>query len=297
MAQRIETTPRPLPVTSRRALLSPGALDRSRLPLTYVVLILFSVIILFPFLWLILASLKDMNQYMAIPLQWLPNPAHWDNYSAIFTVYNFGRYAFNSVWLALYSVVVATLSSAVVAYGFARLKFRGRNLLFGLVLATMLLPAQALTISLFILFKDLGWYGTFLPIIVPKLFGSAFDIFLMRQFFLGLPREIDEAARLDGCGNWRIFWRMILPQATPILIVVAIFEFLNSWKDTWGPLVYLTDDANRTLPLGLLNFTTPFGPDYPKLMAATAVALVVPVILYAFGQRYIDRGVVIADLK
>jgi len=297
MAQQIQAAPPSRPGATRSPLLQGGALRRSGLPLTYLVLTLFSVMLLFPFLWLLLASLKDQNQYLAIPQVWLPNPAHWDNYSAIFTVYNFGRYAFNSVWLALYSVVAATLSSAIVAYGFARLRFRGRNLLFGLVLATMLLPAQALTISLFIVFKDLGWYGTFLPIVVPKLFGSAFDIFLMRQFFLGLPGEIDEAARLDGCGNWRIFWRIILPQATPILIVVAIFEFLNSWKDTWGPLVYLTDDANRTLPLGLLNFTTPFGPDYPKLMAATAVALIVPVILYAFGQRYIDRGVVIADLK
>ncbi len=297
MAQQIQAAPQSRPAATRSPLLQGGALRRSGLPLTYLVLILFSVMLLFPFLWLLLASLKDQNQYLAIPQVWLANPTHWDNYSAIFTVYNFGRYAFNSVWLALYSVVAATLSSAIVAYGFARLRFRGRNVLFGLVLATMLLPAQALTISLFIVFKDLGWYGTFLPIIAPKLFGSAFDIFLMRQFFLGLPGEIDEAARLDGCGNWRIFWRIILPQATPILIVVAIFEFLNSWKDTWGPLVYLTDDANRTLPLGLLNFTTPFGPDYPKLMAATVVALIVPVILYAFGQRYIDRGVVIADLK
>ena len=297
MAQRIETTPRPTAVAPRPALLRRNLRGRSGLPLTYLALILFSLMLLAPFAWLILASFKDQNQYLTIPMQWLPNPAHWDNYTAIFTVYNFGRYAFNSVWLALYSVVVATLSSAVVAYGFARLKFRGRNLWFGVVLATMLLPGQALTISLFIVFRDLGWYGTFLPIIVPKLFGSAFDIFLLRQFFLGLSKEIDEAARLDGCGNWRIFWRIVLPQATPVLIVVAIFEFLNSWRDTWGPLVYLSDDVNRTLPLGLLYFTTPFGPDYPKLMAATVVALIVPVALYALGQRYIDRGVVIADLK
>jgi len=297
MAQRIDVTPQPVTVRPRPTLLKGGVVNRVGLPLTYIILILFGVMLMAPFVWLILASLKDQSQYLAIPMQWLPNPAHWDNYLSIFTMYDFGRYAFNSVWLALYSVVAATLSSAVVAYGFARLKFRGRNLLFGLVLATMLLPTQALTISLFIVFRDLGWYGTFLPIIVPKLFGSAFDIFLLRQFFLGLPREIDEAARLDGCGNWRIFWRMILPQATPVLIVVAIFEFLNSWRDTWGPLVYLSDNANRTLPVGLLYFTTPFGPDYPKLMAATVVALIVPVILYAFGQRYIDRGVVIADLK
>lgn len=296
MAQGAETIPPPSTMPAL-VLSRPRRSVRAGLPLTYLVLILFSLTLLFPFVWLVLASIKDMNQYLAIPQVWIATPAHWANYLSIFSDYGFAHYALNSIWLAVYSVVVVTLSSAIVAYGFARLHFFGRGLLFGVVLATMLLPGQALTISLFILFKNLGWYGTFLPIVVPRLFGSAFDIFLLRQFFLGLPREIDEAARIDSCGNWGIFWRMVLPQATPVLIVVAIFEFLNSWRDTWGPLVYLTDDSQRTLPLGLLYFTTPFGPDYPKLMAATVVALIVPIVLYALGQRYIDRGVVIADLK
>jgi ABC-type glycerol-3-phosphate transport system permease component len=163
----------------------------------------------------------------------------------------------------------------------------------------MLIPGQALTISLYIEFKDLGWVGTFAPILVPQLFGSAFDIFLLRQFFLGLPREIDESANIDGCGNWAVFWRMILPQAVPALIVVGIFEFLNSWRDAWGPLIYLTDQSMRTVPLGLYYFTTPdFVPNYPLLMAATVIAMLVPLAIYAVGNRYIDRGVVLqADLK
>lgn len=189
------------------------------------------------------------------------------------------------------------ISSSLVAYGFARFRFPGRNVLFVLVLATMMLPQQVLTISLFTIFKDLGWLNTFLPIMVPKLFGSAFDIFLLRQFFLGLSREIDEAARIDGCGTFSILWRMILPQSRPVLIVVAVFTFLHSWKDAWGPLIYLNTDDTRTLPLGLLYFTTPYGPAYPQLMAATVIALVIPVLLYVIGQRYIDSGVAIAEIK
>jgi ABC-type glycerol-3-phosphate transport system permease component len=194
-------------------------------------------------------------------------------------------------------MVATTLSSAIVAYGFARFRFPGRTPLFIVVLATMMIPAQMYTIPLYIIFRDLGWIDTFLPIMVPQLFGSAFSIFLFRQFFMGLPSELDEAARVDGCSSFRIFWNIILPQSRPVIIVVAIFAFLNSWQDTLGPLIYLSSDANRTVPLGLLAFSNPYKPVDPQLMAATLVALVVPVVLYALGQRYIDSGVAIAEVK
>ena len=206
-------------------------------------------------------------------------------------------YIVNSVWLAGYSVVATTFVSALVGYGFARFRFPGRTALFIVLLATMMIPAQVMTIALYTTFRNFGWIDTFLPIMVPKLFGDAFSIFLFRQFFMGLSHEIDEAARIDGCGAFGLFWRIVLPQSRPVVIVVAVFAFLASWRDAWGPLIYLSSDENRTVPLGLLFFTNPFKSVDPQLMAATLIALVVPVILYAVGQRYIDSGVAIAEVK
>jgi len=271
--------------------------QRMSLLWTYVVLIIMSTVVLAPFLWLITSSLKSEFQYYAIPIQWIPQPFTWSNYVEVFTQYNFFHYIFNSVWLAVYSVIAVTFVSAFVAYGFARFRFPGRTAMFILLLGTMMIPGQVLIISLYTIFRNFGWIDTFLPIIVPKLFGDAFSIFLLRQFFMGLPRELDEAARIDGCSNFRIFWNIILPQAKPVLIVVAVFAFLNSWSDAWGPLIYLSSDSNRTVPLGLLAFTNPYKAVDPQLMAATLIALVVPVVLYAFGQRYIDSGVAIAEAK
>ncbi len=265
--------------------------------LTYVVLIVFSIIILFPFVWLVTSSLKSEFQYYAIPIQWIPSPVMWSNYVDVFATYNFFHYIFNSLWLGAYSVIAGTFVSALVAYGFARFRFPGRTVWFVVLLATMMIPSQILIISLYTVFRNLGWIDTFLPLMVPKLFGDAFSIFLFRQFFMNLPRELDDAARVDGCGSFRIFWSIILPQAKPVLIVVAIFVFLNSWRDAWSPLIYLSSDSNRTVPLGLLAFTNPLKSVDPQLMAATLIALVVPVILYSIGQRYIDSGVAIAEAK
>jgi multiple sugar transport system permease protein len=263
----------------------------------YLILILLSLGILFPFLWLITSSLKGSFQYFAIPIQWIPSPIMWSNYAEVFADYQFARYIINSVLLAAFCVTATIFSSALVAYGFARFQFRGKTALFILLLATMMIPPQMFTISLYIIFRNLDWLNTYLPLMVPHLFGSAFNIFLFRQFFVGLPREMDEAARIDGCGSFRILWNIILPQSKPVIIVVAIFSFLTSWRDAWGPLIYLNDDNLRTVPLGLLFFTNPVKNVDPQMMAATLVALVIPVILYIIGQRYIDSGVAIADVR
>lgn len=263
----------------------------------YVVLVILALIILFPFAWLLSSSLKNEFQFFAIPIQWIPHPVRWSNYVEVFTQYDFGQYIFNSIWLAAYATVVPTVVSAIVAYGFARFHFPGRNILLILVLSTLMLPTQILTVSLYRYFRDLGWVGTFLPILVPQLFGSAFSIFLFRQFFIGLPREIDEAARLDGCSSFGILWRIVIPQSKPVVIVVAIFSFLGSWQDAWNPLIYLNNSSERTIPLGLLYFQNPLNPVDTQLMAATVIALVVPIIMYALGQRYIDSGVSIADVR
>jgi multiple sugar transport system permease protein len=263
----------------------------------YIALSLLTFFNLAPFFWLISSSLKDKVQYQSLPPVLLPIPVHPENYARVFSEYGFGSYVWNSVWIAVLSVVLVMLSSSLVAYGFARFRFPGRNLLFVLLLATLMMPQQILTIPLYSLFKNLGWLNTFLPILVPKLFGSAFDIFLLRQFFLTLPKEIDEAARIDGCGSLRIYWHIILPQSIPALAAVAVFDFLASWRDVWGPLIYLSSQEYRTLPLGLLYFICPLVQDYPALMAAIVISLLLPVVLYALGQRYIDEGVAIAELK
>jgi ABC-type glycerol-3-phosphate transport system permease component len=265
--------------------------------LTYAILTLFAIFTLLPFVWLLTSSVKDNSQYFADPIIWLPLPAHWANYSTVMADYNFGRKVFNSLFLASFSAVFETTTSALVAYGFARFRFPGRNVLFILVLATMMVPYQLLTISLYNVFRNLGWLDTFLPLMVPKLFGSAFLIFILRQFFMGLSKEPDEAARIDGCSRFGIFWRIILPQARPAFIVAMVFSFLASWTDAWGPLIYLSSEDNRTVPIGLLYFTTPYGPNYPLITAAAVVALAVPVILYTLGQRYIDRGIAIAEIR
>lgn len=264
---------------------------------TYILLSVLGIIFMLPFLWIISSSLKSDFQYFAIPIQWIPNPPLWSNFVEVFTDYHFAHYIINSVWLAVYSVIATTFVSALVGYGFARFRFPGRTVLFIVLLATMMIPAQVMTIALYTTFRNFGWIDTFLPIMVPKLFGDAFSIFLFRQFFMGLSHEIDEAARIDGCGAFGLFWRIVLPQSKPVVIVVAVFAFLASWRDAWGPLIYLSSDENRTVPLGLLFFTNPFKSVDPQLMAATLIALVVPVILYAVGQRYIDSGVAIAEVK
>jgi multiple sugar transport system permease protein len=265
--------------------------------LTYAVLIIIAIIILLPFAWLLSGSLKTIGQYYASPIQWIPNPFKWSNYVEAFTVYGFARYVANSIFLAVWEMVASTVVSSLVAFGFARFRFPGRMVLFLIMLSTLMLPAQVLTIPLYITFKNLGWIDTFLPLMVPQLFGSAYNIFLFRQFFMGLPRELDDAARIDGCGYLRIWWYIILPQSRPVFIVVAIFAFLTSWRDAWKPLIYLNSQDMRTIPLGLLYFTNGYSSVYPQMMAATVVALAAPVLLYALGQRYIDRGIAIAEIK
>ena len=267
---------------------------------TYAVLGVGAFITLAPFVWLISASLKNDAQFNLVPIQWIPNPVIWSNYVRAFTEFHLGTYLFNSIWLAVYSIIVNVIMCSLIAYGFTRFQFPGRNVLFFLLLSTLMFPPQVLTIPLFAVFRNFGWLGTFLPIMAPRLFGfgATFEIFLFRQFFIQLPKELDEAAQLDGASTLGVFWRIILPQAKPAIIVAMIFSFLDSWKDAWGPLIYLNDNALRTLPVGLFFFVRNLDDiAYPELMAATLIALAIPTVLYLIGQRYIDNGVVITSSK
>ena len=217
----------------------------------------FCFIIVVPFFWLFTSSLKDMGQFCTVPIEWIPIPWHPDNYLVAMKAIPLMKYITNSIVLAIIQVIAGVFSSALIAYGFARFRFPGRELMFVVLISSMMLPWQATTIPVFLFFRNLGWLNSFLPLVIPTFFGAAWNIFLLRQFFISLPTSADEAATIDGCGPLSIWWRIIIPQSKPVLVVVSLFTFMWSWKDVWGPLIYLNDQNLYTLPLGLLMFESP----------------------------------------
>lgn len=263
----------------------------------YIILCLLGIIIIVPFLNVFSTSLKNHEQFFSRPITWIPNPPQWQHYVTLFTDLKFGNYIINSLWLAAAAVVLLVTSSSFVAFGFCRYNFPGKRVLFTILLATMMLPAQVTQIPQFIFFKQLGWLKSFKPIIVPMFFGSAFLIFLLKQFFMSIPREMDEAAKIDGCNPVKIWWKIIMPQAKPALIIASLFAFLGSWKDIFGPLIYLSKRSLYTVALGLLFFQSPTQTAYGLLMAGVTVALIPTVAIYIFAQKYLDKGINIATYK
>lgn len=262
-------------------------------------LILFVIFLFAPFLYLFVSSLKNMGQFYNTDLRtvWFPWPLHWKNYYQAVTQIDLFLYIRNSVILAVLQTALTLVSSTLVAYGFARFNFKGNNIVFAIVLATMMLPTQVTNIPMFMFYKNLGWLNSFLPLLIPHMFGNAYYIFLLRQFMITLPKELDEAASIDGCNSLSILTKVITPQCIPVFVVVSLFTFLGSWKDFWNPLIYLANAKLYTLPIGLLFFESPTNFEYTVQLAAVVIALVPTVIFYILGQRYLDRGINIADLK
>jgi multiple sugar transport system permease protein len=214
------------------------------------------------------------------------------------TAVSFGTFLGNTVFVCLLGCLGAVLSNAIIAYGFARIRWRGREALFAVTLATMMVPFPVLMVPLYGVFKTLGWIGTLRPLWVPAFFGSAFNIFLMRQFFRTIPEELSEAARIDGCSEWMIFWRIILPLSKPVLMVVALFHFLWAWNDFMGPLLYLTRKHTFTLALALQNYQSQHGGvQWHHLMAASAVVVLPVIILFFFTQKTFIKGIATTGLK
>ncbi|MCY9410503.1 carbohydrate ABC transporter permease, partial [Bacillus inaquosorum] len=220
--------------------------------LTYGLLVSLSIVFIFPFLWLVGTSLKPENEAISFPPSLLPKVWDFANYKDVFTIVDFGQYYLNSIIVTVATVIGTVLSSTLVAYGFARIKGKGRDVWFILLLATMMLPPQVTMIPVYMIFAKLGWTNTFLPLIVPAFFGNAYFIFLLRQFFKTIPKELEESAYLDGCSTLGIFWRIVLPLSTPAVITVALLSFMWTWNDFLGPLIYLNDDSKFTLALGIL---------------------------------------------
>jgi len=224
---------------------------------------------------------------------------HWENYPRALTARPFDRYAINSLIFVGFSTIGTVVSCTVVAYGFARFRAKGLGVLFLLLLSTIMLPGQVTLIPQFVLFKEMGWYDTFLPLIVPAFFANAWNVFLLRQYFMTLPLELDDAARIDGCGPMRILWHVILPQSIPALATVAIFHSLWAWNDFYYPLIYLQSDEKYTVSLGLQLFNSAYGggKDMTGMMAASTVVLLPSILIFFFAQRRFIQGVVISGIK
>ena len=265
--------------------------------LAYVLLCLVAAIFLLPLFWMLSSSLKPEWQVLATPPVWLPNPPRWQNYPEALTYVPFARYAANTLIICAGAIVGHLLSCTIVAYGFARLRAPGKGFFFALVLSTLMLPYPVTMVPLFALFNALGWINTFLPLIVPAFFGNAFYIFLLRQFFLTLPPELEDAARIDGANLLQTLWHVILPISTPALATVFIFTFQATWNDFLQPLIYLQDQSRYTVTLGLNFFRGSFKVNWAYLMAASLVVVLPVVIVFFLAQRLFIQGIAMSGMK
>jgi len=300
-----EILPEPLTLTAA----APAAPRRRRHPHRWLALLAILVICagyLLPFVWMLSTSLKRVDQTMANPPSLIPHPLMPGNFRAVLTSekVDFPLYARNTLIIAALTVVGTTLSSAIAAYGFAKIRFKGRGFLFALMLSTMMIPFPVMMLPLFIIFRFIGDHtplqmlGTFKPLWLPAWFGSAFSIFLLRQFFLTIPDDIGEAARIDGCSEWGIFWRIMLPLSRPALSVVALFSFMWAWNNFLGPLLFIQRPDQYTLALGLQAFqSAQGGTDWNLLMAASMLVMLPVILLFFLAQKTFIRGIATTGLK
>lgn len=264
----------------------------------YAVAAVLVAIFMGPFLWSLGSSLKTAREMTFYPPTLLPAAPRFQNYADVFgnPKVPMALFALNSIQVALLSVVGQVLSATVVAYGFSRFRFPYRNVLFVLLLSTLVMPREVLLIPNFLLFRYLGLFNTLTPLWLPSFFGGAFNVFLLRQFLMTLPPDLDEAAKIDGASNWRIWWNILMPLSYPVLVAIGIFSFVNHWNDVIDPLLFLSQEGLKTLSLGLRAFISPNDASYHITMAAS-MWLVVPMMLVFFvGQRYFIRGVAMSGI-
>lgn len=268
--------------------------------LRHSVLIFFSLIFVLPFLGMVATSLKEEKQIQdfgsLLQVFW-PNPVRWENYSEVFQLVPFARFITNTVYVTIMTIIGAAFSCSCVAYAFARLRWPGRDFLFAILLATMMLPSQVTLVPTFLIFSHLGWVNSFKPLWVPSFFGSAFFIFLLRQFFLTIPQELEEAAEIDGCGFGRIFLQILLPLLKPALLAVVVFQFLWAWNDFVGPLVYLNRADILTLSVGLQAFRSLHGSQWGLLLAASTIMTLPVIVLFFAAQKHFIEGITLTGLK
>ncbi|MBN1317500.1 MAG: carbohydrate ABC transporter permease [Anaerolineales bacterium] len=266
----------------------------------YVLLVLSSLMMFFPLFWMVSTSLKSIKEISTFPPIWFPPSPLWENYIKALTFQPFGLYAKNTIIIAIFYILGNVFSATFVGYGFARLRFPGKNTLFMIMLSTMMMPKIVTLIPLFLIFKQLGWINTYLPLTVPAFLGEAFFIFIMRQFFLTIPEDIVDAARIDGASEFGI-WRMImLPLARPAVVSIVIFAFQRTWNDVLSPLIFLTDPKKLTLSVGLISFTAGTGEavQYWHWMMAASFTMILPmIVIFLIAQKQFVQGVVTSGLK
>lgn len=264
----------------------------------YAVLLAGAVVFSMPFFWMISMALKPSDQIFIFPPVWLPSPPRWQNFADGWSKYfPFTQFLVNTIIITGNNVVANLVSCTLVAYGFARLRVRESDLLFTLVLATMMVPEQVTMIPVYYLFSKVGWVNTFLPLMVPAWFGYPFFIFLLRQFFLTLPRDLDDAARIDGCSTWGILYRILLPLSKPALAAVAVFAFIRNWNNFLYPLIYLNDMEKYTLQLGLNMYRGQYYSEYHLMMAVALLVLVPIIVVFFVAQKQFIQGIALTGLK
>ena len=265
--------------------------------LLYTFLIVASLVFLVPLFWQVTASLKEQGQVFAYPPQWIPDPWMWENYPEAIRRAPLWTWLGNTTIITVTSTVGSIMVASMVGFGFARLRFPGRGVLFILLLSTMMLPGHVTLIPRFIMFKEIGWNDSFYPMIVPSFFGGgAANVFLVRQFYLTIPRDMDEAAKIDGCSNWGVWWRILVPLSYPVIVAIGIFSFLEHWNEFLNALIFLQSDGLKTLSVGLRRFVNPYDASWHITMAAS-MWLTIPVITVFFiGQRYFIKGIAMSGI-
>jgi len=252
----------------------------------------------FPLFWMLSTSLKTISEIHRVPMTWFPAHLQWINYKQIFIDAPMARFLWNSVWYSAVTVGAVVFSSSMAAFAFARLRARGSMLLFGLVLSTMMIPSQVTLIPQYLLFTKLHWTGTYLPLVIPAFTASSFTIFLMRQFYLGITKELDEAVKIDGGSHFTMYFRILIPLSMPAFATAAILELISRWNDLFGPLIYLNDMTKYPISLGLANFTAAYGATpWHLLMAASLVAILPLLFIFFFAQKYFIQGIVVSGSK
>jgi ABC-type glycerol-3-phosphate transport system permease component len=281
-----------------RLLTSKSFRGRAQITIATVVVVLGAFVVLVPFVWMVSTSLKADGEVFLIPIRWIPRQLRFENYALATTAIPFWGYAVNTVYITLLVLIGSVGSSALVAYAFARLRARARDLLFIILLSRLMLPGEVTLVSTYLTFRYLDWIDTYNPLIVPHWFGNAFFIFLLRQFFMTLPIELDDAAKIDGCGYFGIFARIILPLSKPALATVAIFSFFETWNAFQGPLIYLNTMEKYTLSVGLTFFHDQYtGTPWNQMMAASLLTMLPCLVVFFFGQRTFIQGTVLTGIK
>ena len=289
----------PATVTAGSPTNRPG--PSTRRVLLYLGLVAGCIPTLLPLIWLVRSALMSDAQIFISPPEWLPRPWQFSNFSDLFDAQPFARYLLNTVILVVVNIIGTVFSCTMAAFSFARTTWRGRNVVFVLTLSTLMLPYAVTLVPTFLMWRTVGAIDTYIPLTMPSFFGAganaAFYIFLLRQFFMSIPYDLDEAAYVDGASPFRVYWQIILPLSKPAISVVAVFTFVNTWNDFLGPLIYLTSQSKFTLSLGLAGFQGAYTGQWSLLMAGAVIALIPVLAVFALGQRYFIQGVVFTGLK